>query len=380
MKKPLHTAPSQRNLSDWLIRLEMIVRDALERGVSDIIFKAGQPPTFRICGDLVFSAFPRMQADDVMHLVEAMTTEEQKNVLARKLELDMGYDVSGLTRLRVNVFFQRGQVSSVMRIISTNIRRFEDLSLPHVIRDLAMRPRGLFLVTGATGSGKSTTLAAIIDYINSSRDCHIITIEDPIEFLFQNKRALINQRDIGYDTRSFSAALKYSLRQDPDVIMVGEMRDLETIALAITAAETGHMVLSTLHTTGAVSTIDRIIGVFPHGQQSQIRLQLSVNLLAVLSQVLLKKADGSGRVGGFELMVATPAIRNLIREGKNQQIQSLIHTGMKHEMKTLDQTLAGLVISGAVSMEEALPRSQDPPTFMHMVEVGSCSSSSEKKE
>jgi len=368
--KPYQGQASQENSSDWQAKLEFILKEAIARDASDIIIKAGQPPMLRLYGDLIPMNVPPLGADETATIAGLIMNEEQQKTFNKKFEMDLAYQLDKIGRFRVNIFSQRGFVSIVMRVVPSIIKSIDNLGLPHIVKDLALRPRGLFLVTGPTGSGKSTTLAAIIDYINQHRQCHIVTIEDPIEFLHSGKKAIINQREVGEDTESFSSALKYVLRQDPDVILVGEMRDLESISQAITAAETGHLVLSTLHTTGAVQTIDRVIGVFPPFQQNQIRLQLSANLLAVISQTLMKKTDDKGRIGVYELMVATPAIKNLIREQKTHQLQVMIQTGSKYEMRTLDQALAELVKAGVIKYEDALQKSQDPPILKEMIERG----------
>jgi twitching motility protein PilT len=284
--------------------------------------------------------------------------------------VDLGYDIEGLARFRVNVFVQRGMVGSVFRIIPLMIQTIDELGLPEVCRYFAERPRGLVLVTGPAGCGKSTTQAAIIDHVNKQFPVHVVTVEDPIEFVHEPKMALINQRELGRDTRSFANALKYVLRQDPDVILVGEMRDLETVQLAIRAAETGHLVLGTLHTTDAVQTVDRAIDIFPTHQQQQIRMQLSVNLLGVISQILVRRADGRGRVAAFETLVAISAVRNSVRERKTHQIASVIQTGAQHGMMSLDQSLAYLARSGVITFEEGESKSKNRDEYRQLVETG----------
>ncbi|MDO9108765.1 MAG: type IV pilus twitching motility protein PilT, partial [Coriobacteriia bacterium] len=289
-----------------------------------------------------------------------LLSEEQLRRFETELELDFAYSIPGVSRFRANILQQRNSMGAVFRVIPLKIPSLEDLSLPKIARVLSERPRGLVLVTGPTGAGKSTTLAAMIDHINATRAVHIITMEDPIEFMHRNKKAYVNQREVGEDTHSFAAALKRVLRQDPDVILVGEMRDLETISAAITAAETGHLVLATLHTTGGPETIDRIIDVFPPHQQQQVRMQLSNTLEGVLSQVLLRSTDGRNRVMAMEIMLGIPAIRNLIREGKTHQMATVIQGGGNLGMQTLDQHLRVLLSAGKVTYEEAIGKAQNP--------------------
>lgn len=333
------------------------VNKLLEFGVrqeaSDLILKAGRPPIYRIHGDLVSMKMEPLSADDVRETAYGILTPQQIEKFENELELDYAYELKGLARFRGNLMVQRGRVTACYRTIPITIKTMEDLGLPEICRRLADYPRGLVLVTGPTGSGKTTTLAAMVDYINSNKPLHIMTVEDPIEYVHPCKVALVNQREVGDDTPSFASALKYVLRQDPDVILIGEMRDLETIHNAITAAETGHLVFGTLHTTDAVQTVDRIIDVFPPHQQQQVRMQLSVNLVGVLSQTLVKTRDLNGRVAAFESMEAIPAIRNLIREGKTHQIGSMIQTGSRRGMYTLNQSLATLVAKGIADEDSA---------------------------
>jgi twitching motility protein PilT len=296
-------------------------------------------------------------------LVQPVMNAERLTRFERSLELDMSYAVPGLSRFRVNVFRQQGHVGAVMRVIPFKIRTIDELGLPQVSKEISMLPRGLVLVTGPTGSGKSTSLAAMIDWINERKQCNIMTIEDPIEYVHDDKMAAINQREVGVDTHSFANALKHVMRQNPDVILVGEMRDLETIKLAITAAETGHLVFATLHTTDAPLTIDRIIDVFEPDAQAQIRLQLSVVLQAVVSQTLLMRKDASGRTAAFEVMICTPAIRTLIREGKTYQIYTDIQTGHQYGMQTLDSSLLDLVRRDLVEYDDAIAKSSNPQEF-----------------
>lgn len=342
----------------------------VEQGASDLHLSAGNPPRYRISGKLTpIEGMPVLESDALQKMLYPILNNEQRKNLELNWELDCSYGIQGLGRFRVNVFRQKGTWASVIRTIPTKIPSFESLGLPSIIKDLAKSPRGLILVTGPTGSGKSTTLAAMVDYINTSRYGHIITIEDPIEFLHESKTSLVNQRELHGDTKSFSNALKASLREDPDVILVGEMRDLETISLAITAAETGHLVFGTLHTNSAASTIDRIIDVFPSTAQAQVRTQLGNSLVAVVSQTLIPKLEGRGRLCAQEIMVVTPGISNLIREGKTTQIYSSIQTGAKMGMQTLEMALRDLYLNRKISFENALEKTSRPEDFMRMVGV-----------
>ncbi len=343
------------------IEINELLKQMYDRDASDLIIKVGSPPLFRVYGELVpVEGAEYLTPEDTAAMASKVATTEEWARFEEELELDFAYGVPGLCRFRVNLFFQRGSVGLVFRLIPNRIPTIEELRLPEIASSLAMRPRGLVLVTGPAGSGKSTTQAAMVDYRNEQEECHIMTVEDPIEYIYRDKKALVNQRQVGRDSLTFANALKYVLRQDPDVILIGEMRDLETIALAITAAETGHLALGTLHTTDAVGTIDRIIDVFPMYQQQQIRMQMSVNLIGVISQVLLKRADGKGRVAAYELMVATNAVRNMIREAKTYQLPQLLETGTSQGMQSMNRSIAGLVKSGLVSPEEALQRSPNP--------------------
>ncbi len=297
----------------------------LERGGSDLHITVGSPPGIRQRGEIVsVENMKPLSPRDTMDMLLGLLSEEQRRRFETELELDFAYSIPGVSRFRANVFQQRNSMGAVFRVIPIRIPTMDDLGLPKVCRYLAERPRGLVLVTGPTGSGKSTTLAAMVDYINTNRPVHIITMEDPIEFMHRNKKAYVNQREVGEDTHSFASALKRVLRQDPDVILVGEMRDLETISAAITAAETGHLVLATLHTTGGPETVDRVIDVFPPHQQQQVRMQLSNTLEGVLSQVLMRSTDGRSRIMAMEIMLGVPAISNLIREGKTHQMETII--------------------------------------------------------
>ncbi len=347
--------------------INKLLEFTVKKEASDLILKAGSPPILRIHGDLVRLKADPLTPEEAREIPYQILDEDQKRKFEDMLELDFAYEIKGLARFRVNLMVQRGKVTSCYRVIPFQVKTIEELGLPPIVKTLCEYPRGLVLVTGPTGSGKSTTQAAMINYINERKPVHIVTVEDPIEFVHEDKMALINQRELGRDTLSFADALKYVLRQDPDVILIGEMRDLETIGLAITAAETGHLVFGTLHTVDAVQTVDRIIDVFPPHQQQQVRMQLSVNLVGVLSQTLVKRADGKGRVAAFETMEAIPAIRNLIREAKTHQIRSIIQTGSKRGMHTLDQHLAQLVIDGIADFESALQKCVDERDFLEMV-------------
>ncbi len=331
-----------------------LLEKTIELGASDLHITVGFPPVMRINGELSKYGEDILLPDDNMILVKQILDEEKFQKLEEKGEFDTSVSYHKLGRFRVNIFKQRGTYCMAIRSVALEIPSMEKLGLPPAIKELAKKQRGLVLVTGPTGSGKSTTLASIIDYINKNRSAHILTLEDPIEYLHRHNKSIVNQREIGTDSKSFANALRSSLRQDPDVILVGEMRDLETISIALTAAETGHLVFSTLHTIGAAKTIDRIIDVFPSHQQDQILVQLSAVLEGVISQQLISKEDGSGRIAALEVMVATTAIRNLIREGKTHQIQTSIQTGMKFGMQTMDNDLRNLYSKGIISKESLL--------------------------
>jgi twitching motility protein PilT len=341
------------------VHLDDLLRLVVEKRGSDLHLAAAVPPVLRIDGALLATNFESLSDFEVQRMIYAILTDEQIRTFETEYELDCSYELKGLSRFRVNVYRDRGAVAGAFRVIPSRIPTIRELGLPLVLEDLSRRPRGLVLVTGPTGSGKSTTLAAMVGQINNERSAHIITCEDPIEYLHSHRRSLINQRELGADTRSFPAALKHALREDPDVILVGEMRDLETMALAITAAETGHLVFSTVHTNNASQTVDRIVDVFPPGQQEQIRIQLSNNLEAVLSQQLLPRAGTPGRVCAMEIMIASPAIRNLIREAKAHQITSIIQTSAHLGMQTMDQCLRDLYQRGLITYEEAMARAMN---------------------
>lgn len=336
-----------------------LFQSTIDKKASDLHISVGVPPMMRINGNLVAFGEQNLKPDEITEMIKELLTQAQFEELQEEGEIDLSFSKAGLGRYRVNIYQQRGSYSIALRLLALRIPTMEELGLPPLLKELAMKPRGLILVTGPTGSGKSTTLASMIDYINREKRCHILTLEDPIEYLHKHHLSLINQREIGHDSKSFAKALRAALRQDPDVILVGEMRDMETISIALTAAETGHLVLSTLHTVGAVKTMDRIIDVFPTHQQQQVRIQLSTVLEGIISQQLLAKSDENGRVAAFELMVSTPAIRNLIRESKTHQIQSVIQTGAKYGMKTMDSSLAELCMNGLITDDEALDHCVD---------------------
>jgi twitching motility protein PilT len=338
-----------------------ILREAVTCGASDIHLVIGWPPVMRIMGKVhKMESFPVLTADESKRLSYSLLTKEQRAHFEETYELDCAFTVPDVSRFRVNVLLQNNGVEAVLRVINPTIPTPDELGLLPSILQFTDLPRGLVLVTGPTGSGKSTTLACMLNLINQKREGHILTIEDPIEFIYKNDKCIIRQRELGKQTKSFPAALKSAFRQDPDVVLIGEMRDIDTISAALTIAETGHLVFGTLHTSDAVQTIDRIIDVFPPRQHQQIRAMLSGTLKGVVSQVLLSSADGVGRIAAREVMVVTPAISNLIREGKNDQIYSAIMTGSKYGMITLDHSLVQLVQEGAVTVEDAISKSHDP--------------------
>lgn len=327
---------------------------------SDLHLVTGIPPAYRVNGELQFSQENEvLTPEKIESIVRVMLSDKQWAVLQEKKDLDFSYGISGVGRFRINIHYQRGSLAAAIRLISYDIPSLEDLGLPKSIREFCLRHRGLILVTGPTGSGKSTTLASMIDIINRTRSAHIIIVEDPIEYLHSHKKSIVEQREIGGDSGSFADSLKYSLRQDPDVIMIGEMRDLETISTALTAAETGHLVFGTLHTPDAPGAIDRIIDVFPPYQQSQIRLQLSTSLVAVVAQTLLPKLNNTGRVPAVEILVGTPAVGNLIRSSKTHQLYNIMQTSSQIGMQTMDQALINLVKNKLISKESAIQRARD---------------------
>jgi len=336
---------------------------SVQHDASDLHLSSGTPPSIRVDGDVRKLNIPAFDDKDVNALVYDIMNDRQQKEYEQNLEVDFSFEVPNLARFRVNAFNQNRGPAAVFRTIPSKILSLDDLGCPEIFRDIADTPRGLVLVTGPTGSGKSTTLAAMVDYINDNKHDHILTIEDPIEFVHENKKCLINQREVHRDTLSFEAALRSALREDPDVILVGEMRDLETIRLAMTAAETGHLVFGTLHTTSAPKTIDRIIDVFPGEEKSMVRSMLSESLRAVISQTLIKKSGG-GRIAAHEIMIGVPAIRNLIREDKIAQMYSAIQTGMQHGMQTMDQCLQNLVNRGLITKQDAMEKAVDKNQFV----------------
>jgi len=354
--------------------IQELLKNLVDMGGSDLHLSAGLRPYFRIGGKLTPIGNEILTPNKCERLIFSMLNSDQLHRLEKTWELDCSYEIKALARFRVNVYKERGNYAACLRVLSYKIPNFEELGLPKIIREIAEKPRGLVLVTGPTGSGKTTTLAAMIDLINQNRAEHILTIEDPIEFVHEPIKSLIHQRQLGEDTRSFANALKAALREDPDIILVGEMRDLETISLAISAAETGHLVLATLHTNSAAQTIDRIIDVFPAERQMQIRVQLSNSLLAVFSQILVPrktvKPGESSRVMAQEIMIVTPAIANLIREGKIAQIYSFIQTGGKWGMQTLEKALCELFKTGLISQELALSKTSRPDEVQRLIGIG----------
>lgn len=339
----------------------------IKKNASDLHIIEGAAPLLRINGKLIPVRDKTLNAQETKEIIYSILTLDQQKHFEKKSELDFSYAVEGLSRFRVNIHFQKGSVAAALRAIPTEILSLEELGLPPVLADLTRKPRGLILITGVTGSGKSTTLASMIDIINKERNAHIITIEDPIEYVYKHNKSFIEQREVHADTHSFAESLRHVLRQDPDIILIGEMRDLETIAAALTAAETGHLVLATLHTVDAAQTVDRVVDVFPPYQQQQARLQLSVTLQAVISQQLLPKTDGSGRVVAVEVLIATSGVRNLIRESKTPQIYSAIETGARFGMQTMNQSLAKLCQKGLIDYEEAMAKSSDPQDLTRLI-------------
>ncbi|MBI4371633.1 MAG: type IV pilus twitching motility protein PilT [Elusimicrobia bacterium] len=339
-----------------------------ERGASDLHLTAGAPPVLRVDGVLVPTPFERLNAEETQTLIYSLLSDQQRQRFEAANELDVGFNLRGVGRVRMNVYRQTGSVGAAVRAIPNAFKTFDEIGLPRSIHDIMKTPKGLILVTGPTGSGKSTTLASMIDDINEKRSCHIVTIEDPIEFVHAHKRSIVNQREVGQDTETFAAALRHVLRQDPNVILIGELRDLETIQEALNIAETGHLVLATLHTTDCAQTINRVIDVFPQHQIDQARVQLSFVLQAVISQQLLTRASGSGRALACEVLVVNPAIRNLIREQKVQQIQVAIQTGGAAGMQTMNQSLAELCLQQKITFAEALSHSLDPEDLRRLMQ------------
>ncbi len=351
------------------VPMEQMLRLMVERNASDLHVCVGSPPVLRVDEELIHTEFPPLSPAETKATAFSLLSPEQIAVFERQREMDMSFGIAGLGRFRVNVFLQRGSVSAAIRLLPHHIRDFEECGLPaNILEELCRRKKGLVLITGATGSGKSTTLASMVEWINNQRQCHVITVEDPIEYVYTNKKAIIDQREIGTDTHNFENALKHILREDPNVILIGEMRDLETIESALNIAETGHLVLATLHTSDAVQTVNRIVDVFPAHQQQQVRIQLSFVLLSVVTQQLIPKATSSGRVLAVEIMVANSAVRALIREGKSHQLYSVIQTSQREGMRTMNQSLADLYQRKAITYEEAIARSHDAEEFLRLIQ------------
>jgi twitching motility protein PilT len=348
-----------------------LLLEVVDRRASDLHITAGAPPMVRVRGRLAaVDGYPTLTPTDTREIIYSILSNDQRQRLETNWQLDFAYQVPGRARFRVNAYFQRAALGAAFRLIPFEIAPLDSLGLPPAVKEMANRPRGLVLVTGPTGSGKSTTLASLIDVINEQREEHIMTIEDPIEFLHRHKKCIVNQRELGSDATTFAEALKAALRQDPDVILVGEMRDMETIGTAITAAETGHLVFATLHTQDTPQTVDRIVDVFPAAQQGQVRVQLAVGLQGIVTQQLLPTADGSGRCVAAEVLVPTPAVRNLIREGKTHQIYSVLQTGGAQGMQTMDAALAGLVRGGRITRQLAESRSSTPDELRRLLDLG----------
>ncbi|MCG3203899.1 MAG: Twitching mobility protein [Elusimicrobia bacterium] len=339
----------------------------VQKRASDLHLTSGTTPMLRVDGQIIPTPYEKLTPDICQRLIYSLLTDQQRQTFEGKSELDLSFGIKGVGRVRMNVFRQRGSVCAALRSIPSTFMTFQELGLPDVVYEVVTRPRGLVLVTGPTGSGKSTTLASMIDYINDNRNGHIMTIEDPIEYIHHHKKCIVNQREIGQDTSSYPSALKYVLRQDPDIILIGEMRDLETIQAAITIAETGHLVFATLHTNDAKSTINRIIDVFPAHQQPQVRNQLSLVLKAVFTQSLIPHSNGTGRVLATEILIITSAIENLIREGKVEQMPMLMQTGGKFGMQTFNQALADLVSKRKITQKQAIEHSSDPEELIKLI-------------
>jgi len=359
----MYPPKGEKQVDRYPVPLDELLRLLVKYDGSDLHLRTGETPVFRVHGDLRRTNFPPLQAEQLQDILYGIMGPERIARFERDLECDLAYGIEGLARFRVNVFKERDAVGAVLRLIPIRVKSIDELDLPPVLKEVAMLPRGLVLVTGPTGSGKSTTLAAMINHINERKPVHIITIEDPIEFMHTDKVAAVNQREVDMDTHSFAEALRHVMRQNPDVILVGEMRDNETMQLAITAAETGHLVFSTVHTTDAAQTIDRIVDVFEPERQEQIRMQLAVTLQAVISMTLMPRIDKVGRVAAFEIMIATAAIRNMVREAKTHQLPGAIQTGAELGMQTLDNHLLQFYRGGVVSFEMALSKSSNPAEF-----------------
>lgn len=354
-----------------ILNIDKMLDEARALNCSDLHFTTTMPPIVRLNGSLKrLSSYPELTHEDIMGVIAQMVNPRQMESIKACIDTDFSFVTQSGFRHRVNVYHQRGDVAMAIRLLRNDIPNLQDLRMPPVIADFVARPRGLILVTGPTGSGKSTTLAAMIDQINETRSAHVITIEEPIEYVHDNKRCMINQREVGADVDSFSGALRAALREDPDVILVGEMRDYETISAAVTAAETGHLVLSTLHTTSASDTINRIIDVFPAHQQSQIRTQLAATLVGIISQTLIPTTDGKGRIAAAEILVATDAITAMVRDNKVHMIPSALQTGRAQGMLSLDQALAKLVNEGTIKIEEAYDRCSNKPDLQRFISGG----------
>ena len=348
--------------------MELLLRLVVEQGATDLHLSANQPPHLRLDDRLVPTDHGALSAEDVKQLAYSLLSPEKIERFERWRELDFAFTIEGLARFRANYFIQQGYIGVAIRMLPFRIMNFAELGLPvQAITELCNKPKGLVLITGSTGSGKTTTLAAMVDHVNNSRDYHIITIEDPIEYVHTSRRSIVDQREVGSDTQSFAQGLKHVLRQDPDVILIGEMRDLETIETALIVAETGHLVLATLHTSDAVQTVNRIVDVFPAHQQNQVRIQLSLELLAVISQQLIPKASGRGRVLASEILLANHAVRSLIREQKIHQLYSIIQTGQKEGMRTMNQTLYELYVNRVITLQDAIGRSGDPDDLLRLM-------------
>ncbi|MCD6384898.1 PilT/PilU family type 4a pilus ATPase [Candidatus Sumerlaeota bacterium] len=361
-----------------MVKLEVLLREMVDRNASDLFLRVGARPMLRIDGIIHPTDFPQLSVQDTQTVAYSLMTDQQKKQFEQNPEMDLAIGIKDVGRFRVNIYRQRGTIGIVFRYVRRPDLSFEELNLPPAVRTLAEMPRGLILVTGTTGSGKSTTIAAMINHINQIRNCHIVTIEDPIEFLHEDRQAVISQREVGFDTSSFSEALRHIMRQSPDVILIGEMRDLETVSAAISAAITGHLVFSTLHTIDAVSTVERIINFFPTYLQHQIRLDLSVCLAGVISQRLLPRSEGKGRVPAVEIMITTPTIRKLIFEGKLLEIQGYIESGGHVGMQTFNQSLYDLYQRGFISYDDAIGYASSPDEFRLLVE-GIASGTQDKK-
>jgi twitching motility protein PilT len=356
-------------MPETLLSIDALLERMVARNASDLHVTVGAPPAVRVNGKLERDQdIPDLSPDDTHQMLYRILSTEQQKLLEINRNIDFAHSIPGLARFRVNVFFQRGTLGAAFRLIPADIKTLEELGIPTVLHALTEKPRGLVLITGPTGSGKSTTLAALIDEINRKRSEHILTIEDPVEFVHRHKRCIVNQREIGPDAPSFAEALRAALREDPDVILLGEMRDLETISTAITAAETGHLVFATLHTQSAPSTVDRIIDAFPAAQQEQVRVQLAATLQGICTQTLLPTPGGNGRVPALEILFPDDAVRNLIRQGKVEQVYSVMQTGTSKGMQTMEQSLADLVLRRVISLEDALGRSSRPEQLLGLLE------------